>query len=564
MACEKSCGRSRSAASRLSGQTHQTSSGSCLLHHGRHVWIFAVILLTIIQSHTSNAMMIYGSSRSVGEGLRRTTNVDFTGSHCIKRDECSFRCLSSRASFGRMHGSELSMDLCTTSSRADRPSRHTVTMGKGDGKKKRKKKSPGTPDTSAAVPKQPQPQPQRVSTEINVPIRMQLAYAKMRKDAIKRSSPGFRQTNAKRTRFRLSICKYLNIVAYCLSWIIAVDDCFVFVSIFNMVLLAMLYACLAEEEQEIKAVERTKRGQEPDWAVILNNTMSSPLVIVDAYNIIYQWPRLKKWMTKGMMHKAREYLIHDLEELQYLKGWRIECVFDGAGKSTVGPLGDGPGGGSQREKVSKPDQMSNKKVTEHGVRVVYSGVGASADSYIEERCFTAKSITNGETTGSLIVASNDGAIRTIASSAGALCMSSDRFVDELKAARKATLYRIEVAISKHTGQAIRPSKFHGKAGAPTAFRNKLIIEDKRTKKAPHDGEQSIDIIESIKRKSYTPPTMFRNSFVVVDKRNKSKKASNVEDEKAKDFTPRVQNESEEQVDEEKTDGQNQSLGRNSD
>jgi predicted RNA-binding protein with PIN domain len=324
-----------------------------------------------------------------------------------------------------------------------------------------------------------------------------------------------------------------------------------------MVLLALWCACLAEEEQEIKALERTKRGQEPDWAVILNNTMSSPLVIVDAYNIIYQWPRLKKWMNKGMMHKAREYLIHDLEELQYMKGWRIECVFDGAGRSTVGPLGDGPGGSSQRDKVSKPDQMSSKKVTGHGVRVVYSGVGSSADSYIEERCFAAKNITKGETTGSLIVASNDGAIRTIASSAGALCMSSDRFVDELKAARKATLYRIEVAISKHTGQAMRPSKFHGKAGAPTAFRNKLIIEDKRKNNASHNGEQSIDIIESIKRKS-TPPTMFRNSFVVVDKRNKSKKSSNAEDEKPKDIAPRVQNEPEEQVHEEKVDGQNES------
>jgi hypothetical protein len=106
-------------------------------------------------------------------------------------------------------------------------------MGKGDGKKKRKKKAPGTPDASTASPKQPQPQPQRVTTEINVPIRRQLLFAKMKKEAIKSSAPGFRQVNTKRTKFRKSICKYLNIVTYCLLWSITVDDdCVLFLSIF--------------------------------------------------------------------------------------------------------------------------------------------------------------------------------------------------------------------------------------------------------------------------------------------------------------------------------------------
>ena len=58
-----------------------------------------------------------------------------------------------------------------------------------------------------------------------------------------------------------------------------------------------------EEEIESARVERKKRGQEPDWDVILNATMSSPLVMVDAYNIIYKWPRLKNGWSKEICKK---------------------------------------------------------------------------------------------------------------------------------------------------------------------------------------------------------------------------------------------------------------------
>lgn len=254
------------------------------------------------------------------------------------------------------------------------------------------------------------------------------------------STTGFRQMNIKRTKYRKT---------------------------------------LDEEEQELARLERQKRGREPDWDVILSNTGSSPLVVVDAYNIMHRWPRLKKWMAKGMLHKAREYLVHDLEELRSLKGWRIECVFDGAGRPTTGPLGDGPGGSKQSDKVSREDMSASKKVTSHGVRVVYSGVGASADSYIENRCFEAKNVTEGKLTRSLIVASDDAMIRTAASSAGALCMGADRFVDELKAARKATMYRVEVEMAKANGHAVRPEKLRGTTYLHTFGMNSILIEDKR-------------------------------------------------------------------------------------
>ncbi len=217
----------------------------------------------------------------------------------------------------------------------------------------------------------------------------------------------------------------------------------------------------------------------------MNATASSPLVIVDGYNVIYKWPRLKKWMAKGMTSKARDMLIHDMEEMRALKGWRIEIVFDGFGRITGNGvlLGDAPGSASTRGRITKSEEQASKDVTPNGVRVVYSGAGTSADGYIEQRCFEAKKVTDGKLTGSLIVATDDNMIRSVARNAGALCMSSGRMVDELRALRKATMYRVEAAVAKANGHAARPAKLHGKVLPNTFLRGSgnVIIEDKRNK-----------------------------------------------------------------------------------
>lgn len=270
--------------------------------------------------------------------------------------------------------------------------------------------------------------------------------------------------------------------------------------------------CFSDEEEiEQAKVERTKKGQEPDWDVILNATASSPLVIVDAYNVIHKWPRLKKWMSKGMVSKARELLIHDMEEMRALKGWRIEIVFDGFGRNVNGVLGDGPGTSSMRDRISKSDEQASKKVTDNGVRVVFSGAGRSADGYIEQRCFDAKKITEGKLTGSLIVATNDNMIRSVAANAGAHCMSADRMVDELKALRKSTMYRVEVAVAKVNGHDVRPAKLHGKTMPNTFLRGSgnVIIEDKRNrpkKNRKKDETEKSRTLEDLKRGTTSTPS----------------------------------------------------------
>lgn len=343
-----------------------------------------------------------------------------------------------------------------------------ILHGKGDGKKKRKKKSSVSLSTSEA-PSSTTPAPQRVTNSINIPVRHQIMWAQMKKARLKTSGSAFRQTNVRRTAYRKS---------------------------------------LDEEEVEQARLERQRQAQEPDWEVILNGTASSPLVIVDGYNIIHKWPRLKKWMTKGMTSKARETLIHDMEELRALKGWRIEVVFDGFGKATQGPLGDAPGSSQSRDRISKSDEQASKKVTENGVRIVYSGAGNSADGYIESRCFNAKKVTEGKLSGSLIVATDDNAIRFAATNAGALCMSAGRMVDELKALRKATMYRVEIAVSRANGHDPRPFKLQGNSVPNSLGRGNVIVEDKRNrpKKNVKLKEEKTCTLEDLKRGTKSIPS----------------------------------------------------------
>ncbi|GKY96498.1 hypothetical protein MPSEU_000609400 [Mayamaea pseudoterrestris] len=317
-------------------------------------------------------------------------------------------------------------------------------MGKGDGKTKRKKKKPlSTASIAPAITSSnpipasssSQSQPLRVTNDINVPIRHQIQMARINKQ-LSSSGSSFRQQ--KRTAYRRSV---------------------------------------TEEEAESKALERKRRGQDPDWDVILSRNRTSPLVIVDGYNIIHQWPRLKKHMTKGDTARARQLLIDDLENLRTIRGWRIEVVFDGTRRNTAGALGHGHRGS---HRPSTADKQSKASISKHGVRVVYSGVGTEADTYIEARAHRAQNVTQGEMTSSFIIATDDSMIRLAGQNAGAVCMGAERFVNELKAAKESIGFLVEAAVARANGHVIRPEKLRS-TSIHTFGRGSVLIEDKRNR-----------------------------------------------------------------------------------
>jgi predicted RNA-binding protein with PIN domain len=141
----------------------------------------------------------------------------------------------------------------------------------------------------------------------------------------------------------------------------------------------------------------------------------------------------------------------------------------------IGVLGDDVGG----ERITEQDMENTSKDVAKGVRVTYSGIGTTADTYIEGRCFQAKNVTEGKLTGSLIVVTDDNLIRIAAVSAGAVLVGSERIVDELKVVRKAIMYKIESAIARETGVPMRHESLHGKHEEITFKMGKFKVVDKR-------------------------------------------------------------------------------------
>ncbi len=83
-------------------------------------------------------------------------------------------------------------------------------MGKGDGKKRRKKASASknNENNAAAGAGASTPQPLRVTNDSLVPVRRQIRWAQMKKEAARNSGTAFRQTNMKRTKYRKSLGMY--------------------------------------------------------------------------------------------------------------------------------------------------------------------------------------------------------------------------------------------------------------------------------------------------------------------------------------------------------------------
>jgi predicted RNA-binding protein with PIN domain len=341
-----------------------------------------------------------------------------------------------------------------------------------------------------------------VSAHINVPIRTQIRYGKINKQ--------FREAAEAGSAFRRS--KKGKLVA-----VSGPGGA-------GPVRRSSYRKSLDEETVQQKALERQRKGQNPDWSVVLNQTKADPLVLVDGYNVIYKWPRLKKHMTRGDTERARQLLLEDLEGLASLQRWRIECVFDGAGRAAVvGPLGSGPSNGHDIDLGTNPSLAPFGKTGT--VRTVYTGRNTEADTYIEGRCAAAKNVTLGLTTSSLIVATDDSQIKLVANSAGALCMSSDRFVLELKAVKKGMQYRVEKAMSDLNHTPMRPER---QWGTPTGGAKGTTTTERFFQGGDADNDYRTkpkrEILEELEDGSKLLMARYgANEILIKDNRNKKPK-----------------------------------------
>jgi predicted RNA-binding protein with PIN domain len=91
-------------------------------------------------------------------------------------------------------------------------------------------------------------------------------------------------------------------------------------------------------------------------------------LIVDGYNVIHAWPKLKSLLTSASLEAARDELVERLSVYGMVTGEEVTVVFD----------------------AHHSRAMSNSEETVDGVRVVFTRKGHSADHSIERLAYQSR------------------------------------------------------------------------------------------------------------------------------------------------------------------------------
>ena len=132
-----------------------------------------------------------------------------------------------------------------------------------------------------------------------------------------------------------------------------------------------------------------------------------PLLLVDGYNVIGAWsvPRAERLSIE----ESRERLVHMIADYAGFSGEEVVVVFDG----------------------HYTDRTTRSHRNAHGVEVVFTRHGESADNYIEAACAAAPRWR------AVRVATSDAIEQTVTLGRGAVRISSREFLMELAQVRSA-------------------------------------------------------------------------------------------------------------------------------
>jgi len=135
------------------------------------------------------------------------------------------------------------------------------------------------------------------------------------------------------------------------------------------------------------------------------------VVIVDGYNVIHAWPRLKALLRDGGGEEARRALVAELAGYAAVRQLRVTVVFDGPLRSA-----------SAAEVVD-------------GVTVVFSGRAGSADHLIERLAYEA---ARAGAARDVVVATSDRLQRDMVRAMGVATVDAAGLEAEVTAARGET------------------------------------------------------------------------------------------------------------------------------
>lgn len=155
-------------------------------------------------------------------------------------------------------------------------------------------------------------------------------------------------------------------------------------------------------------------------------------LIIDGYNVINAWKEFAPFRKVNLEH-ARDLLVAGVAEYAAFKGYKAVVVFDAMDVS----------GAASSEII-------------HGLQVVYTGEGETADSWIERRAYEL-----GRTKVKVFVVTSDYAEQINILGAGAYRISAREFREEYHKAKKEIAARLRVP-----SRAINRNEVGGRIAGP--------------------------------------------------------------------------------------------------
>ena len=140
-------------------------------------------------------------------------------------------------------------------------------------------------------------------------------------------------------------------------------------------------------------------------------------LIIDGYNVINAWKEFAQLRQTSLEH-AREILVAGVSEYAAFKGYKAMVVFDAlevAGAAAVETI--------------------------HGIQVVYTGEGETADSWIERRAYE---LGRGPNKAKVFVVNSDYAEQINILGAGAYRISAREFREDYKKAKRQIAERLRI------------------------------------------------------------------------------------------------------------------------
>ena len=140
-------------------------------------------------------------------------------------------------------------------------------------------------------------------------------------------------------------------------------------------------------------------------------------LLIDGYNVINAWKEFAQLRQTSLEH-AREILVAGVSEYAAFKGYKAIVVFDAlevAGAAAVETI--------------------------HGIQVVYTGEGETADSWIERRAYE---LGYGPNKSKVFVVTSDYAEQINILGAGAYRISAREFREDYKKAKKQIAERLRI------------------------------------------------------------------------------------------------------------------------